>query len=177
MRDIPEEDLVFIDETGFWVGMSRRYARSLKGRRAYHFRRFYKGRKVTLIGAIDINGMVASKQIEGSMKGKDFYQFVKDDLVPQLRKGHVVVMDNLRAHKIKGIEELIKSKGARIEYLPPHSPDYNPIEMLWSSLKAFICRQPSHSLEMLNLLIALALWWMEISFFRHWFVKGCYCAK
>ena len=106
--------------------MSRDMARSEKGKKAFCLRPFYKGRKMTLIGAISIEGVVAKKAIQGSMKGKDFKDFVEKELVTKLNPGDVVVMDNLNIHKMEGIKELIASAGARVEYLPPYSPDFNP---------------------------------------------------
>ena len=81
-----------------------------------------------------MRGVVAKKAIQGSMKGKDFKEFIEKELVEKLNPGDVVVMDNLNIHKI----ELIASAGARVEYLPPYSPDFNPIEMLWSTIKSII---------------------------------------
>ena len=138
IRDVPVEKLVFIDETGFWVGMSRDVARSLRGTKALCLRPFYKGRKMTLIGAIKKEGVVATKLIKGSMKGKDFREFLEIELIPKLSEGDVIVMDNLSSHRMEGIKELIEEKGARIEYLPPYSPDFNPIEMMWSVHKCCI---------------------------------------
>lgn len=177
IRDIPEKDLIFIDETGFWTGMSRRVARSLKGRKAFNLRPFYKGEKLTLIGAMDREGMVATKTVKGSMKGKDFNDFIKTELLPKLREGHVIVMDNLNIHKMEGIQELIAEKGARIEYLPPYSPDFNPIEMLWSTLKAFVRRFPLRMISGLEKLIEIGLYLIGKSFFRNWFIKCCYCTR
>ena len=85
---------------------------------------------MTLIGAISIEGVVAKKAIKGSMKGKEFKDFIEHELVPKLNLGDVIVMDNLNIHKMEGIEELIVATGARVEYLPPYSPDFNPIEIL-----------------------------------------------
>jgi transposase len=72
------------------------------------------------------------------MKGKDFKEFVEQDMVTKLKPGDVVVMDNLNIHKIEGIEKLITATGARLEYLPPYSPDFNPISMLWSTVKSLV---------------------------------------
>lgn len=168
--------MIFLDETGLWVGMSRFFARSKKGQKAYSLRKFYKGRKLTLIGAISSEGVVAIKTIEGSMRGKDFQEFMKTDLIPLLEAGDVLVMDNLRAHKMAGIEEWVKARGASIEYLSPYSPEFNPIEMLWSVLKAFIRQFPSNSIRTLNQLINLGLDLMDKAFFKNWFIKCCYCA-
>jgi transposase len=157
--------------------MSRNFARSLAGKKAYNLRRFYKGRKITLIGGISIEGVVATKTIEGSMKGEDFHEFIEKELMPHLREGPVIVMDNLRAHKMEKIEKLVASKGIRIEYLSPYSPEFNPIEMLWSALKAFVRKFASNSIKNLSQLIDLGLLLIEKEFFRNIFVKCCYCAS
>jgi transposase len=175
VRDLPEEKMIFIDETAFWVGMSRSVARSKKGKKAFCLRPFYKGRKMTLIGAISIEGVVAKKTIEGSMKGKDFKSFVEQNLVPKLKPGNVVVMDNLKIHKMEGIEELITATGARVEYLPPYSPDFNPIEMLWSTVKSLVRMFPSRSKSVLEKLIEVALMVLGKDSFKNWFTKCCYC--
>ena len=169
--------MIFIDETAFWVGMSREVARSEKGKKAFCLRPFYKGRKMTLIGAISIEGVVAKKAIEGSMKGEDFQEFVEPDLVPKLNPGDVVVMDNLNIHKREGIEELIASAGVRVEYLPPYSPDFNPISMLWSTVKSLVRMFPTRAMSVLEQLIELALMLIAIHTFKNWFTKCCYCTN
>ena len=177
VRDVPQGKLIFIDETAFWIGMSRSMARSEKGQKAFCLRRFYKGLKMTLIGAISIKGVVAKKAIQGSMKGKDFHDFVKNDLVPKLNPGDVVVMDNLNIHKMEGIEEQIATGGARVEYLPPYSPDFNPIEMLWSTIKSLVRMFPTRAMDALEQLIELALMLMGTTTFKNWFTKCCYCTN
>ncbi|GAB4214733.1 MAG: hypothetical protein OHK0012_13390 [Synechococcales cyanobacterium] len=94
-------------------------------------------------------------------------------------------MDNLRAHKIEGIERLIQAKGAEVIYLPPYSPDFNPfatacrrrIEMLWSVLKHMIRQFRSDTLDELKVLIEVGLSFLEKSFFKNWFTKCCYCVS
>ena len=175
IRDIPVEKLIFIDETAFWVGMSRDVARSLRDKKALCLRQFYKGRKMTLIGAIKKEGVVATRLIENSMRGKDFQSFIEMDLIPKLTRGDVIIMDNLIIHKMEGIKELIEEKGARIEYLPPYSPDFNPIEMMWSVIKAFVRLYCTRGITALEKLIDIGLYLISSSSFRNWFAKCCYC--
>ncbi len=132
---------------------------------------------MTLIGAISKEGIVAIKIINESMKGDDFRQFIKNDLLPQLRKGAVVVMDNLRVHKMEGLEEMITSRGARVEYLPPYSPDMNPFAMMWSAIKSFTRLFPCRSREEMKKLIEVGLSLVEKSAFVNWMTKCCYCAS
>ncbi|MBC6475887.1 MAG: transposase, partial [Hormoscilla sp. GM102CHS1] len=157
----------------FWVGMSREMARSEKGQKAFCLRQFYKGRKMNLIGAMSMREVVAKKAIQGSMKGKDFKEFIEKELVEKLNPGDLVVMDNLNIHKI----ELIASAGARVEYLPPYSPDFNPIEMLWSTIKSIIRLFPTRAMSALEQLIELAVMLIGTTAFKNWFTKCCYCTS
>lgn len=132
---------------------------------------------MTLIGAINKEKIVATKIVEQSMKGDDFRQFIEEELLPKLRKGSVVVMDNLRIHKMEWLEEMITSRGARVEYLPPYSPDMNPIEMMWSVIKSFVRLFPCQSREEMKKLIEAGLSLIERSAFVNWMTKCCYCAS
>lgn len=132
---------------------------------------------MTLIGAMNHEGIVATQMIEGSMKGNHFKDFIEKKLVPKLKEGDVVVMDNLKIHKMKEIEELITAKGARVEYLPTYSPDFNPIEMLWSTIKSFVRLFPTRALVAVEKLVELGLLLIEKRSFRNWFTKCCYCTS
>ncbi len=109
MEKIPEENLIFIDETGVWEGMERSRSRAERGKRAFSLRPGNHGQKYTIIGAISIHGVVGFKTIKGSMKGEDFEKFSKEDLCPRLDATKVVGMDNLNSHKRKEIIERSKS--------------------------------------------------------------------
>lgn len=176
MREIESEKLVFIDETGFWVGMARQFARSLVNQKAYSYRNFYRGKKLTLIGAIKQGEVLVTQTIEGSMKGKDFYEFVKNRLINKLEEGDVVVMDNLNSHHREDIKELIESVGARVEYLPTYSPEFNPIEMMWSQLKSVIRKFKTKTAEALDKLIEIAISLVDSTQLKNWFIKCCYCS-
>ncbi len=95
----------------------RSRARSKKGERSYDIKPFYRGSRVTVVGAISNNKVVAMKTIKKSMNGEDFKKFVQEQLVPKLWKGAVLVMDNLKAHKVEGVEKMIEAVGARVAYL------------------------------------------------------------
>ncbi|NJL98131.1 MAG: IS630 family transposase [Synechococcaceae cyanobacterium SM2_3_2] len=174
---IEPERLVFIDETGFWVGMERRLTRRLAGEKAYSYRSTYKGKKTTLIGAIKQGEILVRKTIKGSMQGKDFYEFVKYDLLPKLRVGDVVVMDNLNSHHREDIKELIELVGARVEYLPVYSPEFNPIEMLWAKLKSLVRKFRTKTAEALDRLIKMAIRLVSASELRNWFRKCIDCSE
>ncbi len=132
---------------------------------------------MTLIGAISIERVVAKKAIIFSMKGKDFKNFFEYELVPNMNLGDVVVMDNLNIHKMEGIEEIIVGTGARVEYLPPYSPDPNKISMLWSTVKSLVRMFPTRAMDALEQLIDLVLMLIGTNTFKHWFTKCCYCTN
>ncbi len=108
------------------------------GSRVCDIKPFYRGAKITAIGAITIKKLVALMTMNDSINGKAFEVFIKKFLVPELRLGAVVVMDNMPAHKIASIAPMIQAVGASIINLLPYSPDFNPIELWWSQLKSFL---------------------------------------
>lgn len=92
-------------------------------------------RTLTVLGAVSVSGWVATMTIEAATDGDVFLAYLKEVLCPQLKPGHIVVMDNLAAHKVDGVKDLIQQTGAQAIYLPPYSPDFNPIEKCWPQLK------------------------------------------
>jgi transposase len=132
------QDLVFVDETGVNIAMARLYARAPKGKRAYASAPVNKGKNVTVLGALSLAGVVEAMTIDGSADGQVVSTFIQDVLVPALRPGQTVIMDNLSAHKVEGIQDALEARGARLEYLPSYSPDLSPIEKCWSKLKAIL---------------------------------------
>ncbi|MEG3973235.1 transposase [Microcoleus sp. herbarium8] len=126
VNDIDPINLVFLDETGVMLGLARTHACSEKGTRVYDLKPFYRGSKVTAIGAISIQRIVALMRMDNLMDGKAFEVFVEKFLVPELWSGAVVIMDHLSAHKLASITTMIESVGAKIICLLPYSPDFNP---------------------------------------------------
>ena len=102
---------------GVLLGIMRGRARSMKGERVYDIKPFYRGSRVTVVGAISQKKVIAMKTIGKSMNGEEFLKFVQEELAPKLWKGAVVVMDNLRVHKVEGVEKMIEAVGARVVYL------------------------------------------------------------
>jgi len=129
------DQLVFVDESGANLRMTRLYGRSPSGQRVCG--RVPQGHylTVTLIAGIVSRGCRAAWVFEGPMDGEMFLAWVRQALVPSLRPGQTVILDNLATHKVKGVREAIEAAGARLEYLPAYSPDFNPIENLWSKVK------------------------------------------
>ena len=168
---------MFLDETGVLLGLTRTHARSQQGARAYSLNPFYRGAKVTVIGAISIDRVVALMTIDDSMDGKAFEVFVGKFLVPQLWPGAVVVMDNLSAHKLASIAPMIEAVGASVLNLSPYSPDFNPIELWWSQLKSFLRQFTPTTTEMVDRVIAVALNLINPQHLKNWFANCCYCTS
>ncbi len=177
VKDIEPENLVFLDETGVELGLTRTHARSAQGSRVYSLKPFYRGAKVTVIGAISLNKVVALMTLNGSMDGSAFKVYALKYLVPQLWPGAVVVMDNLPIHKLASITPLIRAVGAEVLNLSPYSPDFNPIELWWSQLKSFLRRFSPTTTKMVDTLIATALDLVNPKHLKNWFVSCCYCAS
>ncbi|WP_414553556.1 transposase [Anabaena sp. CCY 0017] len=166
-----------MDETGVLLGLTRTHARSQKGTRAYSLNPFYRGSKVTVIGAISIKKVVALMTMNNSMDGTAFEVFVEKFLVPELWSGAVVVMDNLSAHKLDSIVPMIESVGASVICLSPYSPDFNPIELWWSQLKSFLRMFSPTTTEMVDRIISVALDLINPQHLRNWFANCCYCTS
>ena len=110
-----------------------------------------------MLGAVGLSGWVATMSIEAPTDGEVFRAYLQHVLCPKLKPGQVVVMDNLSAHKVEGVRELIRSTGARLRYLPPYSPDLNPIEMCWAQLKQHLRAAKARSVAALERALDVAL--------------------
>lgn len=151
------EKLVFLDEAGFQRGMTRLYARAWRGARAVGSVLRNRGVNLTLLAAMTVMGLQAAMLIEGGTDKLVFLAFVEAVLIPSLRPGQIVVLDNLGAHHAKGVRERIEAVGCFVLYLPPYSPDLNPIEMLFSKVKQLVRGMGTESVEELSEAIAVAL--------------------
>jgi transposase len=169
--------MVFLDETGILLGLMRHCARSEKGSRVYDLKTFYRGKKVTVIGAISMDKVLAVMTMDNSMDSNAFYVFIEKFLVPQLWIGAVVIMDNLSAHTISQITPLIEAVGAKVINLSPYSPEFNPIELWWPQLKAFIKTFSPKTTKMVDTLISVALQLINPLHLRNWFANCCYCTS
>jgi transposase len=129
---------VFLDETGTATNMARRYGRSLSEGRLVAAVPHGHWRTTTFVAGLRQTGIVAPLVLDGPMTGPAFCAYVEQFLAPALAPGDVVVLDNLAAHRVDGIRPAIKAAGASILYLPPYSPDLNPIEQLFAKLKALL---------------------------------------
>jgi transposase len=130
--------LVFIDETGANTKMGRVRGRALRGQRVIGKIPHGHWKTTTFVGALRVTGMTAPMVVDGAMNGPVFLAYVEQQLVPTLRQGDTVIMDNLPAHKVAGVRAAIESAGAQLIYLPPYSPDLNPIELAFAKLKQLL---------------------------------------
>lgn len=134
----PVTGLVFVDESGANTQMTRWRGRALGGQRLVAHVPHGSYQTSTLISGIRWEGPCAPWLFEGPMNGEMFLAWVEQGLAPTLRAGDLVILDNLATHKIRGVREAIQSRGARLLYLPPYSPDFNPIEPMWSKIKQIL---------------------------------------
>ena len=132
------DKLVFIDESGASTKMARLCGRALRGERCRASVPHGHWKTTTFTAGLRHDGLIAPMVLDGPMDGAAFLAYVEQVLVPELRPGDIVVMDNLPAHKVTGVREAIETAGATLRYLPPYSPDFNPIEMAFSKLKALL---------------------------------------
>jgi transposase len=152
--------------------MTRLYGRGFDGGRVYDCVPHGHWSATTMIAAVGTEGPRAPFVFEGAMDTEMFVAYVKHVLVPELRLGDIVVMDNLRSHKNAHALELIEQAGAHVWFLPPYSPDLNPIEKMWSKVKAFLRKVCARTQETLYQAIADALATVTQSDIRGWF-KSC----
>jgi transposase len=135
---IPVDKAVFIDETWAKSNMTRTYGRSPLGTRLIEKTPSGRWQTTTFLGAMRAEGFIAPLTIDGAINGPLFLAWVQQHLAPALRPGDIVVMDNLSSHKVAGVREAIEAVGAELRYLPPYSPDLNPIELAFSKLKKLL---------------------------------------
>ncbi len=155
--DPEPERLVFIDETGASTKMARLYGRSPRGERCRAPVPHGHWKTTTFVGALRLEGMTAPMILDGAMHGTAFLAYVEQVLAPTLSAGDIVVMDNLPAHKPAAIRQAIERTGAELRFLPPYSPDFNPIEMAFSKFKAFLKKTAARTVDDLWNAIAEAI--------------------
>jgi transposase len=146
--------LIFLDESGVSTQMTRLYARCQGGARIHEGTPDSRWQILTILGALSTRGMIATMTIEAATDRDIFLAYLDEVLCPQLQAGDVVVMDNLSSHKVDGVRQRIEKCGAALLYLPPYSPDLNPIEKAWSKLKQLLRTAKARSTEALETAIA-----------------------
>jgi transposase len=172
ISSIDAERFVFVDECSTNTSLAPLYGWARKGERAHQKVPRNWGKNITLLSSIGKRmGMGASLVVEGSTNRTVFETYLQDVLCPTLKRGQVVVMDNLSSHKGERVKELIEGRGCQLIYLPPYSPDFNPIEQAFSKLKSYLREACARSQQTLMELIGEALHTISVSdaegFFKH----------
>jgi transposase/uncharacterized protein YnzC (UPF0291/DUF896 family) len=166
--------LKFIDESGANLGLTRLCGRAAPGQRVVEATPGYSGPHYTLLATLGWREVTAPWIFEGSIDRVAFEAYVRSQLLPTLRRGDIVVMDNLSAHTGETIRQLIEARGARLEFLPPYSPDFNPIELCWSKVKAALRTAKARTLEALLEAVAKALRSISFTDIQNWFAHCGY---
>jgi transposase len=157
---MPAEDAarwVFLDESGVTTDLIRRYGRSPRGQRLIDHAPFGHWQTHTILAALRVEGLTAPAVFDGPLDNPSFLAYVQQVLVPTLRPGDIVVLDNLIIHKQGPVRVAIEAVGATVRFLPPYSPDFNPIELAFAKLKAFFRAARPRSFDQVCQLLATAL--------------------
>jgi transposase len=164
----------FIDESGVNLAMGRLYGRAPRGQRVVGSVPQNYGANLTILASLGTGGLEAVMTVEGATDGGVFRVYVEKVLGPTLGPGDMVVMDNLRAHKVPGIREAIEACGARVVYLPPYSPDLSPIEPCWSKLKTRLRTAAARTRDTLEAALKPAIALVSAAKARAWFAHCGY---
>lgn len=169
MQQVDVTRLKFVDETSSNLAYTRRYGRAPGGRRLGQGVPLHGGPNVTVVAALTPQGLEAVMTVDGAVNGAVFAAYLGQVLGPTLQPGDVVVLDNLPAHKVAGLAELVEARGARLLYLPPYSPDFNPIELAFSKLKTWLRTAQARTREALEDVLRQALNWISQQDAQNWF--------
>jgi len=168
------DSLVFLDESSINTGMTRLYGRSTGSDRVVDYTPDVRFERTTILSSVRANGDMVPLVFEGSLNGDIFREYIAKCLAPTLKEGDIVIMDNLSSHKVAGVIDPIIAAGAKVLYLPPYSPDFNPIEMMWSKMKAYLRKTKARTKVLLEVAIAEALNSITVSDILAWFAENGY---
>ena len=168
------EHLKFIDESGVHLGLTRLCGRAAPGARVAEATPGYSGKHYTLIAALGLTEVTATWLLEEAMTGEAFDMYATQVLAPTLRAGDVVLIDNLNVHKSETARHAIEARGARLEFLPPYSPDLNPIEKCWAKIKAVLRRLKARTFDELVNALDVAFQAITPDDARAWFAHCGY---
>lgn len=138
VSEYSSEKLVYLDESGVNTDMTRIYGRAVGGARVVDNAPINTPVNTTILSSIKLNGETAYTTYSGGTTGDKFVEYLENVLIPTLNKGDVIIMDNMRSHHVKDVKDVIEKAGMGLLYLPPYSPDFNPIEKMWSKIKAIL---------------------------------------
>jgi transposase len=166
--------LKFIDESGTHLGLTRLFGRAAPGQRIVEATPGYSGPHYTLVATLGWQEITAPWILEGAMDRVAFEAYVRSQLLPTLRRGDIVVLDNLSAHTGETIRQLIEARGARVQFLPPYSSDFNPIELCWSKIKTALRAAKARTFDVLMDALAKALCSISFTDIQNWFAHCGY---
>jgi transposase len=172
--ELDAQRLIFVDESGFRLGSPPRFGWAPRGKDSPGKSVEGNWKTITMIGAIALDGFRGFMTVNAGTSTDVFLAYVTQVLAPQLRAGDVVIMDNLAAHKSPPVLEAIRAAGARPLYLPPYSPDLNPIEKTWGKLKDFVRRLPTLTRSAFDTAIAAAIDAVSLDDIRAWTAHAGY---
>jgi transposase len=174
---LPVDELVFVDETGTNTAMSQRYARAPRGERAHGRAPRNHGPNTTLLACLTRAGMGPAMLVEGATTTEVFRAYIEHCLVPWLRPGQIVILDNLAAHTGERVRHLIEAAGCRLRFLPAYSPDFSPIEWAFSKLKTGLRATLARTRDALERAIASGLDQISADDAEGWFYGCGYVAR
>lgn len=157
LHQLEPKQLIYLDETGMTINMIRDNARSPRGQRAYATKSLNRGTRVSTIGALSYNGLVAELCFEGTLNIHLFNYFIETILLPKLQPSNVIILDNASAHDPDELREILTPKGVQVLFLPSYSPELNPIEMIWAQMKNFLKKNTAKTQESLYQMISQAI--------------------
>ncbi|WP_246558598.1 IS630 family transposase [Hymenobacter piscis] len=159
----------FLDETALRLDESRRYARAKGGQRVGEAIPLNRGKSLTLIGALSVKGLGGMQVLDGALNQHRFAWYVTHCLAPTRRRGDVLVLDNASAHKLEGVKQWLAERGVELLFLPPYSPDFNPVEQAWSKLKTKLRAAQARTREALLQALQAAIDWITSADALGWF--------
>ena len=174
IKTLDVSKLVFLDESGVNINLTRRYGRAIGKERVHDYAPLNTPKSTTMLSSIRMDGTMIHKEFSGAVNREHFLDYVTNSLTPSLHSGDIVIMDNLRTHKVDGVQQTIQSVGAQVLYLPPYSPDFNPIEMLWSKIKSILRKWKARTLSQLHSSIPKAYSLISLSDIFAWFRETGY---
>ena len=170
------DKLVFLDESGVNLAQIRLYGRAPSNERVNDYVPDARFERKSILVSLKLNGQMSSLLFSGTLNGKIFIQYIKQFLSQILNEGDIVVLDNCTAHKVAGVKEAIEACGAKVLYLPAYSPDFNPVELLWSKVKAFLRKEKARTFEALEKALKFVLDSVSLDDISGWFKHCGYCA-
>jgi transposase len=171
---MPAPNLVFLDESSINIGMTRLYGRAFGEERVIDYVPDVRFDRLSILSSMRLDGTLVPLTYKGTLDGTLFLAYIRECLAPTLKVGDIVVMDNASPHKVKGVVDAIEEKGAYVLCLPTYSPDLNPVEQLWSKVKAHLRKVKARTPDALYVALKDALDAVSLSDIKAWFAMANY---